>query len=75
MVHLSKDIATAQRKHSSDIEQCLDGCKKKFNQILFVVLTEENQDAHKMEASIFKQWMKLGFILMQLFFASQNQGN
>jgi hypothetical protein len=61
MAHLSKDIAAAQGKHSSDIEKCLDGCKEKFNQILFGVLNEGNQDAHKMEASIFKQLIKLGF--------------
>ena len=61
MVHLNKDITTAQRKHSSDIEQCLDNYKQKFNQILFGVFNEGNQDAHKVEASIFKQLMKLGF--------------
>ena len=53
----------------------MDSCKEKFNQILSGVIYAENQDAHKMEASIFKQLMKLGFILMQLFFASQNKGN
>ena len=68
-------LVADQRKYSSDIEQCLDDCKEKFNQILFGVLNEENKDAHEMEASIFKQLMKLGFILMQLFFNSQNKGN
>jgi hypothetical protein len=52
MVHVIKGTVAAQRKHSSDIEQCLDGCKEKFNQILSGVLNEGNQDAHKMEASI-----------------------
>ena len=75
MVHVIKGTVAAQRKHSSDIEQCLDSCKEKFNQILFGVLNEGNQDAHKVEASIFKQLMKLGFMLMQLFFASHNKGN
>ena len=65
MVHVVKGTVAAQRKHSSDIEQCLDSCKEKFNQILSGVLNEGNQDAHKMEASIYKQLMKLGFILMQ----------
>jgi len=37
--------------------------------------TEGNQDAHKMEASIFKQLMKLGFMLMQLYFSIKNEGN
>jgi hypothetical protein len=75
MVHVIKGTVAAQRKQSSDIEQCLDGCKEKFNQILSGVLNEGNQDAHKMEASIYKQLMKLGFMLMQLFFASHNKGN
>lgn len=55
MVHVIKGTVAAQRKHSSDIEQCLDGCKEKFNQILSGVLDGGNQDAHEMEASIFKQ--------------------
>jgi len=40
MVHVLKGTVAAQRKHSSDIKQCLDGCKEKFNQILFGVLKE-----------------------------------
>ena len=46
MAHVSKKTVTAPEKYSSDIEQYLDGCKKKFNQILFGVLNEGNQDAH-----------------------------
>ena len=61
MAHVSKNTVTAPGKGSSDIEKCLDGCKEKFNQILFGVLNEGNQDAHKMEASIFNQLIKLGF--------------
>ena len=72
MAHVIKGTVAAQRKYSSDIEKCLDDCKEKFNQILFGVLNEGNQDAHKMEASIYKQLMKLGFILMQLFFVATN---
>jgi hypothetical protein len=49
--------------------------KKSSTKYCLVVLNEGNQDAHKMEALIFKQLMKLGFILMQLFFAIQNKGN
>ncbi|MEA2020900.1 MAG: hypothetical protein U9N08_00315 [Candidatus Caldatribacteriota bacterium] len=75
MAHVIKETATAPGKQSSNIEKCLDGCKEKFNQILSGVLNEGSQDAHEMEASIFKQLMKLGFILMQLFFANQNKGN
>ena len=42
MVHVVKGTADAQRKHSSDIEQCLDSCKEKFNQILSGVLNKGN---------------------------------
>ncbi len=55
MAHVIKNTVAAQKKHSSDIEQCLDSCKEKFNQILLDILNEGNQDAHKMEALIFKQ--------------------
>lgn len=75
MAHVSKNTLTAPGKYFSNIEKCLDGCKEKFNQILSGVLNGGNQDAHKMEASIFNQLIKLGFILMQLYFASQNKGN
>ena len=75
MAHVINNTTTAWDKHSSDIEKCLNDCKEKFTRILSGVLNGENQDAHKMEASIFKQLMKLGFVLMQLFFASQNAGN
>jgi len=30
MVHVVKGTVDAQRKHSSDIEQCLDSCKEKW---------------------------------------------
>jgi len=40
MVHVVKNTVADQRKYSSDIEQCLDNCKEKFNQILFGVLNE-----------------------------------
>ena len=60
MVHVVKDTVTAQKKYSSDIEQCMDNCKEKFNQILFGVLNEKDKDAHKVEASILNQLMKLG---------------
>ena len=75
MAHVSKNTETASEKYASDIEKCLDGCKEKFNQIVFGVLNGGNQDAHEMEASIFKQLMKLGFMLMQLYFSSKKEGN
>lgn len=51
----------AQGKCSNDIEKCMDCCKEMFTQILSDVLEGGNQEAHEMEASIFKQLMKLGF--------------
>ena len=76
MVHEIKRVVAEQRQYSSEIKQCLDSCNEKFNQILFGVLNEENhQEAHKMEESIYKQLMLLGFTLMQLFFSIQNKGD
>ena len=74
-MYLNKSAVNAQEKQASGIETYLDGCKKKFNQILSDVFKGGNQDAHKMEASIFKQLMKLGFLLMQLYFENQNKGD
>ena len=75
MAHVIKGTVSASEKQSSNIEKCLDGCKEKFNQILSGVLNGGRQDAHEMEASIFKQLTKLGFLLMQLYFTIQNKGN
>ena len=46
-----------------------------FDQIISDVFKGGNQDAHKMEASIFKQLIKMGFFLMQLYFVNQNKGD
>ena len=61
--------------NSIGIESFIDNCKENFQQILSDVLKEKHQDAHEMESSIFKRLMKLGFLLMQLYFASQNKGD
>jgi hypothetical protein len=75
MVHVDKETATDQGKRSYDLERCMTSCKEKFNQILSDILTGGNQEAHKMEQTIFKQLMKLGFLLLQLYFANQSKGN
>ena len=75
MAHAINNTATASNQNFSNIEKCLNNCTEKFTLILSGVLNGGRQDAHKMEASIFKQLMKLGFILMQLFFANQKEGN
>jgi hypothetical protein len=59
----------------SDIENCIVSCNDKFNQILSEVLNAKNQEAHQVEASIFKQLMELGLLLLTLFFANQDQGD
>jgi hypothetical protein len=58
-----------------NIEKCITACKEKLNQILSKILKEKNQEAHKVEASILKQLMELGFLLLQMYFANHNQGD
>lgn len=60
---------------NTSIEAILSDCKEKFNQILSDILMERNQDAHEVEASIFKKLIQLGFLLMQLYFSNQNNGD
>ncbi len=61
--------------NNMDVERYIDNCKENFKQILYDVLKEKNQDAHEMESSIFKRLMKLGFLLMRLYFENQNKGD
>ncbi len=75
MKQTAKKILNEQVNHSSEIENCTNLCKKKFNQILSEVLNGGQQEAHQIETSIFTQLMKLGLLLMQLFFTNQNKGN
>jgi len=65
---------TAQEQQPSDLEKCISGCKTKFDKMLSEA-KHGNQEAHIMEASIFKQLMELGFLLLKVFFTNQNQGN
>ena len=75
MEQIYKPIPIVQEQRPSDIEQCIRSCEEKFNQILSEILNGNNQEAHKVEASIFKQLLELGLLFLKLFFASQNQGN
>ena len=43
MAHVSKNNVTAIGDNFSNIEKCLDGCKNKFNQILFDVLNGDQR--------------------------------
>jgi len=68
-----------ERKSSQEklpnIEECITACKEKLNQILSEILKGKNQEAHKVEASILKQLMELGFLLLQMYFTNHNQGD
>jgi len=75
MEQIDKPIPIVQEQRPSDIEKCICGCEEKFNQILSEILNGNNQEAHKVEASIFKQLLELGLLFLKLFFANQNQGN
>jgi hypothetical protein len=67
--------ASTQGVRLSDIENCISSCKDKFNEMLSEVLEAKNQEAHQVEASIFKRLMELGLLLLTVFFANQNQGD
>jgi len=73
MINVSSAIL--QEEQVSDIEKGIGKCKGKFDLILSEVLKGGQQEAHKMEASIFKRLMELGFLVLELFFTSQNKGN
>lgn len=73
MINISP--ANLQEEQVSNIEKGIGKCKGKFDEILSEVLKGGQQEAHKMEASLFKRLMELGFLFMELFFTSQNKGN
>ena len=66
---------TSQEQQPSDLKKCITGCKTKFDKMLSEVLQQGSQEAHIMEASIFKQLLELGFLLLKVFFNNQNQSN
>jgi len=73
MSHLR--VVSETIKNPGEIEKCVELCRTKFSQILTAVLTSENQEAHQAESCIFKNMLELGLLLMELFFASFNQGD
>ncbi|QTA89962.1 hypothetical protein [Desulfonema magnum] len=66
---------TDQAEQPSDVEKYIDDCKTKFNQILLEVLNGKDQEAHHMEAAIFRSLLEMGLLLLKLFFANHNQGD
>ncbi len=75
MSHLSIVSESTQAGSPSDVEKCIGACKEQFSLILSGIINGENQEAHRVEESIFKELMKLGFLLLELFFAQHNQGD
>ena len=59
---------------ASKVEEAVFNCQKKFNGILDEVLSSTN-DAHEVEMSIFKSLLKLGLLLLTLYFTKFNHGN
>jgi hypothetical protein len=70
-----KTLPASTQGERSSIENCIGSCKDKFNQMLSEVLNAKDQEAHQVEASIFKRLMELGLLLLTVFFANQNQGD
>ena len=65
----------AQAPESWHLEACIDACREHFNHILSEVVSKQHQEAHKVEASLFKQRMQLGFLLLTVFFANHHDGD
>jgi hypothetical protein len=66
---------SAQLEGPSRIEESIESCREQFDQLLSDVLNRQHQQAHLVEASIFKQLMKLGLLLLNLFFVNHHQGD
>jgi hypothetical protein len=64
-----------QAPPSGDVESLLSACREKFHQLLSDVLQSQDQEAHGVEASIFKHLMELGFLLLNLFFSTHHLGD
>ena len=64
-----------QSEISSDVESLLNQCREEFKQMLSDVLQTKDQEAHRVEASIFKRLMKLGLLLLEVFFSNHNLGD
>jgi len=71
---ISNDL-TVQGESQTKVETSICICREKFNHILSEVLGGGNREAHEVEISILRRMMELGFLLLNLFFVNQNQGN
>ena len=68
------EIINNKTVQASKVEEAVFNCQKKFNGILDEVLSSTN-DAHEVEMSIFKSLLKLGLLLLTLYFTKFNNGN
>ncbi|MCP4107890.1 MAG: ISKra4 family transposase, partial [Desulfobacteraceae bacterium] len=75
MTVINLPCVAGQAEQPSDVEKCINDCKTKFNEILLEVLDGKNQEAHRMEVTIFKNLLETGLLLLKLFFANHNQGD
>ena len=75
MIELNVSNSPAQLQRPSQIEQGLEACREQFNHLLSEVLNSHHQEAHLVEASIFKQLMQLGLLLLHVFFLNHQQGD
>ncbi|MFQ5981709.1 MAG: ISKra4 family transposase [Candidatus Heimdallarchaeota archaeon] len=75
MSNINDSCQRNQGKNPCDAEVLLSDCREKFNQILSDVLQAKGQEAHQVEASIFKSLMELGLLLLQLFLTKHNCGD
>src|SRR5688572_20208914 len=75
MIDLNVLSSPAQPQQTVPIEQGLEACREHFNHLLSEVLHAPHQEAHLVEASIFKQLMQLGLLLLHLFFVNHQQGD
>jgi hypothetical protein len=75
MRELNVSNSPAQPQRTLQIEQGIEACREQFNHILSQVLNSHHQEAHLVEASIFKQLMQLGLLLLHVFFLNHQQGD
>ena len=64
-----------QEHGASHLEHCMNACREQFNHLLSDMIASQHQEAHKVEASLFKQLMELGLLLLNLFFLNHHQGD
>ncbi len=75
MANLSAVSGNTEKEQSSDTEKCTEACKEMFSRILSHVLEGGNQEAHKMEESIYRKITEPGLLFLQLYFVGHHRGD